>query len=142
MAMISDERVERLLAAAREAQARAYCPYSKFRVGAALWTDRERIVTGCNVENASYGLTRCAEQTAIQRMVVEDAGRPLSLVVVGDSDDPLTPCGGCRQILLEFNPSMEVICISRTGRCFETSIRELLPGAFDRDSLASGQIRI
>lgn len=140
MAMISEEKVARLLQAARAAQQRAYSPYSRFRVGAALLTDRENIVAGCNVENVSFGLTRCAEQTAVQRAVVEDAGRPMAIVVVGDSDDPLTPCGACRQILAEFNPSMEVVCISRTGRRFETTVRELLPGAFDRDSLHSGQM--
>ncbi len=132
---ISPDLLERLRSAALEAQSRSYSPYSNFPVGAALWTDRDRVVTGCNVENASYGLTRCAEQTAIQRCVVEDAGKPLVAVVVGNTDRPLTPCGSGRQILAEFNPDLRVICFSRTGEFAEFTMRELLPGAFDRDGL-------
>ncbi len=135
---ISPDILDRLRQAALEAQSRSYSPYSKFPVGAALWTDSGKIVSGCNVENASYGLTRCAEQTAIQRCVAEGAGKPLAVVVVGNTDVPLTPCGACRQILAEFTPEMQVICFSRSGASATFTMKELLPGAFDREGLEGG----
>lgn len=132
---LSPEMMEKLLKAAREAQQRAHAPYSKFLVGAALLTDKGVIVTGCNVENASYGLTVCAERVALGRAVAEDAGKPVACLVVGPVAEPLTPCGACRQSLLEFNPSMKVICIGRDGRRIETTAAALLPHSFGAEEL-------
>ncbi|MCC5875591.1 MAG: cytidine deaminase [Candidatus Sumerlaeia bacterium] len=132
---LSPEILEKLLKAAREVQQRAHAPYSKFLVGAALLTDKGRIITGCNVENASYGLTVCAERVALGRAVAEDAGKPVACLVVGPTAEPLTPCGACRQSLLEFNPSMRVICVGRDGRRIDTTAGELLPHSFGADEL-------
>lgn len=130
---------DQLLAAARDAQARAYCPYSSFPVGAAVLTDTGAIVTGCNVENASYGLTICAERNAACRAIAEQAGRPLAILVVGPTPGALTPCGACRQFLAEFNPDMLVLCVGASGETLETTIRELLPNGFSPRDLDEGQ---
>ncbi len=124
------EKVERLFAAAREAQQRAYAPYSKFPVGAAILTDRGKILRGCNVENSSYPLTQCAERVAIGKAIVEDAGKPVACAVVGESDEPLAPCGACRQILAEFNPDMLILCEGKSGERATYTLRDLLPHQF------------
>lgn len=131
-----DEKVEEeLVAVAKAAQARAHAPYSSFPVGAAILTDKGVIVGGCNVENASFGLTICAERNAIARAVVEDAGRPVACLVVGPAVEPLTPCGACRQVLLEFNPEMLVVCIGEDGERLEMLAKDLLPHAFGASDL-------
>ncbi len=132
---MSDAQLERLIREARYAQRRAYAPYSKFHVGAAILTDRGRVITGCNVENASYGLTNCAERVAIGRIVVEDAGTPEVCVVVGPTEGPLTPCGACRQVLHEFNPEMRIVSVGKDGRIAEFLAKELLPASFGSDDL-------
>jgi cytidine deaminase len=121
--------------AARAAQAHAYAPYSRFRVGAALETDDGRVFTGCNVENASYGLTICAERAAVVTAVAQGARQFRRIVVVSDIDPPAAPCGACRQVLSEFGPEMAVEGIGRTTRT-AWSMRELLPAAFGPGSLA------
>lgn len=133
---LDEEIYRRLLAAAREAQARAYAPYSGFSVGAAVLTESGAIVGGCNVENASYGLTNCAERTAVFRAVAEGAGRPVACLVIGPTERPLTPCGACRQVLLEFNPAMQVVCVGSGGELLESTARELLPNSFGAEDLA------
>ena len=132
---LDPETVQRLLSAARTAQRRAYAPYSKFHVGAVVLTDRGRILSGCNVENASYGLTICAERNAVARAVAESAGRIVACLVVGPAREPLTPCGACRQVLYEFNPEMDVVCIGQDGRELSLTARELLPAAFGSGDL-------
>jgi cytidine deaminase len=132
---LSSEKLAELTGAARRVQARAYAPYSNFHVGAALLTEAGEIIEGCNVENASYGLTICAERTAIGRLVAMGSARPIACVVVGPTKRPLTPCGACRQVLLEFNPEMTVVCIGSTGESLTMSARELLPGSFASDAL-------
>ena len=127
--------LSRLVSAARTAQRRAYAPYSNFHVGAALYTDRGRIVGGCNVENASYGLTNCAERVAIGRTVADGAGTPMVCVVVGPKPEALLPCGACRQVLVEFNPDMQVICFGTEGEPAIYTARELLPSSFDAAAL-------
>lgn len=127
--------LDRLRREALNAQRRSYAPYSKFKVGAALQTNRGRIITGCNVENASYGLTICAERTAIFRCVAEDAGTPEICVVVGPKPAPLTPCGACRQVLLEFNPDMIIVAFGSQGDSRQFTLRELLPHCFGVDDL-------
>jgi len=125
-----------LVALARGAQARAYAPYSGFRVGAALETDDGRMFAGCNVENASYGLSICAERAAVATAVAEGATRYRRLVVVTDSEPPASPCGGCRQVLAEFGLDLEITAVGPSG---EQSWRlgTLLPDAFVPERLTS-----
>ena len=123
-----------LLAFAREAQDKAYAPYSGFRVGAAIFADGE-IYQGCNVENAAYGSTVCAERGAAMAAVL--AGKTFfdAIAVVGDSEDPTVPCGSCRQFLAEFNPDMRVVMGGRLEHVRASSLDELLPDAFARGYL-------
>lgn len=131
------DRFPELIDAARRAMERAHAPYSRFHVGAAILTDTGEIVTGCNVENASYGLTICAERTAMTRSVVQGSGRPVAVAVATRTPTPTPPCGACRQFLYEFNPDMVVLCCAESGDPTETTLRELLPGAFDTGQLDS-----
>jgi cytidine deaminase len=119
-----------LLAAARAARARAYVPYSHFAVGSALRTNQGTVFAGCNVENASYGLSRCAEQSAILAMV--NAGETIiqEMVVIGDHIEPVSPCGACRQIIWEFGKDTTVYMLSEAGEVAVLSSRELLPLGF------------
>ncbi len=120
-----------LVAAAQRAYHNAYAPYSSFRVGAALLADDGRVFAGANVENASYGLSRCAEQSAVQALASEGGRTFETLVVVTDCDPPAAPCGACRQILVEFAPNATVWLVSLSGhQQLRTSVAELLPGAF------------
>jgi cytidine deaminase len=126
-------RKDTMLAAARSAAERAYAPYSHFRVGAALECDDGTIVTGANVENRSFGLTCCAERSAVFAAV--SAGKRAFRAVAiysPDSPSPLPPCGACRQVLSEFaGHELPVICFGAAGRALETTLGKLLP----RDSL-------
>lgn len=128
---------ETLIAAARTARRHAYAPYSRFRVGAALLTSRGEIVTGCNVENVSYGLTNCAERTAV--FTARAAGRLgsasggptiLAVAVVAKGATPPTPCGSCRQVLAEFGPDCVIFCANLRGDRRTLTLAELLPHAF------------
>lgn len=123
-----------LLERAREAASRAYAPYSRFRVGAALLLADGGVLTSCNVENASYGLSMCAERSAIAAMVARGLRDPVAVAVAGsgdgDFDRPCPPCGACRQILVEFNPDMRVVLASPEGPLVY-SARDLLPHSFD-----------
>jgi cytidine deaminase len=121
--------------AARAAQAQAYAPYSHFRVGAALEGEDGRVFAGCNVENASYGLTICAERAAVASAVTQGTRRFRRIVIVSDIDPPAAPCGACRQVLSEFGAVLPVEGIGRSTRASWT-IRELLPAAFGPGSLA------
>ncbi len=100
--MIDEPVMQALLAAARAARARAYAPYSRFAVGAALLDEHGGVHAGCNIENAAYPQGQCAEASAIAHLVLAGGTRILAAVVVGVADDPVTPCGGCRQRLREF----------------------------------------
>lgn len=129
-----------LLRRARAAKARAYVPYSGFHVGCAVLTEDGRIFEGTNVENASYGLTGCAEQTAIRHMAsTGERGPIVAVAVVGDGESPVTPCGACRQVIFEFGPDATVYSSGDGGRPLITHIRELLPHAFGPKRLSQGQ---
>lgn len=121
---------ETLEQAARAARERAHAPYSRYRVGAALLGEDGRVFTGCNVENASYGLCLCAERSALATAV--DAGMPRfrALVVATGGARAAAPCGMCRQVLAEFPPSFPVRCVSERGDRLDTSVAELLPYPF------------
>jgi cytidine deaminase len=123
-----------LLAFAREAQDKAYAPYSDFRVGAAIFAGAE-IYQGCNVENAAYGSTVCAERGAAMRAVMGGQRWFDAIAIVGDSDAPTVPCGACRQFLAEFNPEMRVVMGGATDAVMVMTLDELLPEAFVRGYL-------
>ncbi|MGF1436590.1 cytidine deaminase [Bacillus thuringiensis] len=115
---------------------KAYIPYSKFPVGAALVTKEGKIYTGCNIENASYGLYNCAERTAIFKAVSEGERDFSYLVITGETDGPISPCGACRQVIVEFcDPKMPVLLTNVKGDEKEVTVEQLLPGAFTIDDL-------
>jgi len=127
---VSAELVRR----AREVQQHAYCPYSTFRVGAALEGVDGRVFVGANVESASYGLTICAERMAIGAAVAAGVRRFSRIVVASDGEPPASPCGACRQLLAEFGLDLEVIAAGPKSERRWT-LRELLPDAFVREAL-------
>ncbi|XP_037615189.1 zgc:103586 [Sebastes umbrosus] len=138
--MADADRVKELVSKCQQARDQAYCPYSHFPVGAALLTADGAIITGCNVENASYGLTVCAERTAIQRAVVEGHRQFTAIAVTCDIKDHfVAPCGACRQVLLEFGSDWIVYLIKPDGSFRETSLSELLPLSFTRQELKTYQ---
>lgn len=121
---------------ARNVYQKAYVPYSKFPVGACLVTKEDKIYTGVNIENASFGLTNCAERTAFFKAVSEGHREFKHLVVAGNTDEPISPCGACRQVMVEFcEPSMPVTLVNKDGLTKETTIAELLPYSFTEDQL-------
>jgi cytidine deaminase len=130
-----DERAGELLAFARRARLRAVAPYSRFKVGAALRTRAGEIVTGCNVENASYGLTLCAERVAVFKAVSEGLRRFEAIAVAAGERGPTAPCGPCRQILWELCGDVLVHMSDLRGRVLTRRMSELLPLPFDRRSL-------
>lgn len=120
---------------AREARLRAHAPYSRFKVGAALLTRDGQIVTGCNIENASYGLTLCAERTAVFKAVSEGIRDFAAIAVVCDSSRLAAPCGPCRQILWEFCGDIWVRLLDLKGHAKTLRMKELLPFPFDARNL-------
>ena len=122
-----------LMQEAIKARTRAYIPYSTFGVEAALLDSRGEVHLGCNVENAAYGPTNCAERTALFRAIADghEAGSFQAIAIVADTDGPCTPCGVCRQVLVELcKPDMKVIMGNMKGDIKETTVSELSPGAF------------
>src|SRR5215831_18215994 len=122
---------QRLLRLARQAMKNAYAPYSHFRVGAAILTSKGKVYLGCNVENASYGMTNCAERTAIFAAIA-DSGPKLEVVAVAVTNDhgvPCSPCGACRQVIYEFGPEAQVWFQGKRS-WQETPITDLLPEGF------------
>jgi cytidine deaminase len=117
----------RLIKAALDVRSHAHAPYSKFSVGAALLTKSGSVYQGCNVESVSLRLTVCAEQGAVAAAVAAGDVDFVAVAVVADSREPVMPCGGCRQLLAEFNPSMEVISSTIDGRIQTFLLSELLP---------------
>lgn len=127
---------EELIVKAKEARMLAYAPYSKFKVGAALLGKNGRVYTGCNIENAAYGATNCAERTAIFKAVSEGVREFSALAVVADTSQPVSPCGVCRQVLAEFfGREVPIFLSNLRGDTVETCIDKLLPGAFSAQDL-------
>ncbi|HYD54951.1 MAG TPA: cytidine deaminase, partial [Gemmatimonadaceae bacterium] len=126
-----DERSrEALIERAHAAMARAYAPYSRFRVGAALLTADGRTIEGCNVENASFPVSLCAERAAIGAAVSAGAREFVAIAIATEAERPTPPCGMCRQALAEFAPSLVVISVTADGQEARWTIDELLPTAF------------
>ncbi len=126
---------EELKAAAIDMLDRAYCPYSHFPVGAALECSDGTVFTGCNIENAVYPVGICAERTAVFKAVSEGHTDFVRIVVAGRSDDYCVPCGSCRQVLQEFAPNIEVICLNKEGQELALPLKALLPYGFDNSFL-------
>jgi cytidine deaminase len=127
---MADRKTE-LLAAARKARKNAYAPHSNFPVGAAVLGADGRIFSGCNVENSSFGLTICAERNAIFAMVAAGVREIREILVIGDTEDILPPCGACRQVIAEFaSPQVVVHMCSRSGGGRDATVGELLPFIF------------
>ncbi|MBI1933923.1 MAG: cytidine deaminase [Ignavibacteriales bacterium] len=125
-----------LIQLANEAKLKAYAPYSHFRVGAALLSESGEIYTGVNVENASYGLTNCAERTAVFKAVSEGETKFKTIAITSDSDDFISPCGACRQVLIEIcGKNLEVILTNKNNEIRILTMEELLPFSFNKESL-------
>lgn len=127
--------MDTLISAAQAVRERAHAPFSKFKVGAAIEDEHGRIFTGCNVENASYGLTLCAERVAVFKAISEGAGRLIRVVVVADTPTPTPPCGACRQILWEFMGDAEIIMVNLAGQRETVHLSQIFPRAFDASYL-------
>lgn len=126
---------QELMDMAKKAAEYAYVPYSKFPVGAALECSDGTIFTGCNVENAAYGATICAERTAMVKAVSEGHRDFDTIVIAGKSEDYCVPCGTCRQVMMEFAPDLTVICLNGKGESKRFALKELLPYGFDQSWL-------
>lgn len=126
---MTDEITEALVESARAARDRAYAPYSNFRVGAAVMSETGKIYVGCNVENASYGATLCAERAAIAQMIAAGEQRVITVAVFTEGDRPATPCGTCRQVIAEFAADAEIVLATPAG-ARKTTLGALLPDRF------------
>jgi len=128
---MNSEMRDLLIAAARQAMACAYTPYSGFQVGAAFATRNGNIITGCNIENASYGLCNCAERTALFKAYSDGETEFVAAAVIADSAGPVSPCGACRQVMLELcDGELPVILTNLKGEFMETTVNGLLPYGF------------
>ncbi|WP_400242455.1 cytidine deaminase [Niallia sp. JL1B1071] len=127
---------EFLIEEAKLAREKAYVPYSKFKVGAALLSENGTVYHGCNIENAAYSMTNCAERTALFKAVSEGDTTFKKLVVIADTEGPVSPCGACRQVISELCPKdMEVVLTNLKGDIQTLTVAELLPGAFSPEDL-------
>jgi cytidine deaminase len=132
---MEETQKQEMIRVAFEARQKAYAPYSHFQVGAALLGLSGRIYSGCNVENASFGATICAERTAVVKAVSEGETSFQALVVATDGKEPAAPCGICRQFLVEFGPDLVLIMVNLEGKQIETTLAQYLPGAFGPKSM-------
>ncbi len=124
-----------LIEAAKAVRERAHAPFSKFKVGAAIEDEHGNIYTGCNVENASYGLTLCAERLAVFKAISEGAGRLTRIAIVADTPLPTPPCGACRQILWEFMGDVELTLVNLHDKQETVQLSQIFPRAFDASYL-------
>ncbi|WP_053364136.1 cytidine deaminase [Bacillus sp. FJAT-27251] len=125
-----------LIEEAKEAMKKAYVPYSKFQVGAALLTEDGKVYQGCNIENAAYSMCNCAERTALFSAYAHGDRKFKTLAVIADTDRPVSPCGACRQVISELCPKdMKVVLTNLNGDIKEITVEELLPGAFSPEDL-------
>ena len=124
--------MEQLILEAKKTREKAYVPYSKFKVGAAVMAENGTIYTGCNIENASYGLTNCAERTAIFQAVAQGETNLKILAVIADSPQPVIPCGACLQVMAEFGIEWVWLC-NIEGQVEKVALKKLLPYAFSKD---------
>ncbi|MDF0727212.1 cytidine deaminase [Cytobacillus sp. S13-E01] len=128
--------IEQLIEEAKQAKKMAYVPYSNFQVGAALLTDDGKVYRGCNIENAAYSMTNCAERTALFKAISEGDKVFKAIAVVADTDRPVPPCGACRQVISELcDQDMKVYLTNLKGDVQELTVKELLPGAFSPEDL-------
>ncbi len=132
---IDKETREKLLLSALEAKENAYAPYSSFPVGAALLTKGGRVFTGCNIENASYGATNCAERTAIFKAISEGEKEFIALAIVSNHPGYTFPCGICRQVIYEFSRDIQIIFENNKGEILSLSIKDLFPYPFSEEDL-------
>lgn len=129
-------KIEELIEEAKLAREKAYVPYSKFQVGAALLTSEGKVFQGCNIENAAYSMCNCAERTALFKAYSEGERNFTLLAVVADTARPVPPCGACRQVISELCPKdMKVVLTNLNGDIQELTVAELLPGAFTSEDL-------
>ena len=126
---------EHLISAARQSRERAHAPFSKFKVGAAIEDSEGRVFTGCNVENATYGLTICAERVAVFKAISEGAGKLKRIAIVAETDVLTPPCGACRQILWEFCDDAELILANLSGKQESILLKDIFPRPFDASFL-------
>ncbi|XP_069597108.1 cytidine deaminase isoform X1 [Ranitomeya imitator] len=133
---LEPEVIQRLIQKSQEAKAFAHCPYSRFRVGAALLSPDGRIFLGCNIENACYTLGICAERTAIQTAVSEGSKKFTAIAIASDVEDEfITPCGACRQVMREFGSEWQIILTKPSGSYVITTLQQLLPMSFGPENL-------
>ncbi|CAK6955840.1 cytidine deaminase-like [Scomber scombrus] len=138
---ISLETVKKLIKQSQQAKERAYCPYSKFRVGAALLTFDNHVFAGCNVENACYNLGICAERNAISKAVSEGHTSFKAIAIASDLNDQfISPCGGCRQFMREFGSDWEVYLSKPDGSYQKMTVSELLPVSFGPEDLSKDKV--
>lgn len=128
--------MDELIQAATKAREKSYSPYSKFAVGAAVQTRTGEIFGGCNIENASYGLSMCAERNAIFNAVSAGHQDLVAIAVIGQTDGPISPCGACRQVISEFLPQLAPVYLTNlAGNTVTTTVADILPGAFLKGEL-------
>lgn len=128
--------MEQLIEQSKVARENAYVPYSKFKVGAALLTEDGKVYRGCNIENASFGMTNCAERTAFFKAVSDGDMKFKAIAIVADTPGPVSPCGACRQVMAEFcSKTMPVYLTNLNGDVQQTTVGDLLPGAFTSEDM-------
>lgn len=130
-----NKEYDKLIEEAKKAREKAYTPYSKFKVGAAVLTSEGKIFSGCNIENASFSLSTCAERVAIFKAISEGANKLKAVAIIADTKRPCTPCGACRQVISEFGENIVLIMANLKGDIKISKIDKLLPNAFNRDDL-------
>ena len=135
---MTEKMLEELLSVAKQAREESYSPYSKFSTGAAVLTEERRVFSGANIENSSYGLTICAERVAIYKAVAAGYRDFKALIVIADTEKPVSLCGACRQVLLEFGQDIIVFMANLKGDIKKSTSGELLPGGFSGKDINNG----